>query len=300
MWAEWMKSYTLLILIAVCSSGRMWLRVRSSRRHWFLKKPCISAMAMGFFTLLMHKQGKAVWTFQTDGEIVSSANATGGRILFGSYDQFLYCLASDDGALLWKIETDGYVHGMPAIAQTHILIAGCDGLLRVIDIASGKEQSQIELGAYVGASAAVYQTRAYVGTYESQVLCLDLNAKEIAWSYEHPQRKFPYVASPSVTPERVIVAGRDKMVHALDPDTGVVLWTYTSRSRFEASPVVAGDRVFAGTTGGKIVALNLDTGELGWEFVTGSEFVASPSVARERLIIGTTDGTLYCFGKAEE
>ena len=123
---------------------------------------------------------------------------------------------------------------------------GCDGLLRVIDIASGKEQSQIELGAYVGASAAVHQTRAYVGTYESQILCIDLTAKEIVWRYEHPQRKLPYFASPSVTPERVIVAGRDKMVHALDPDTGDVLWTYTSRSRFEASPVVVGDRVLQG------------------------------------------------------
>ena len=202
--------------------------------------------------------------------------------------------------MLWKIETDGYVHGMPAIAQTHTLIAGCDGLLRVIDIVSGKEESQIELGAYVGASAAVHQMRVYVGTYESQVLCIDLTAKEIVWGYEHPQRKFPYFASPSVTPERVIVAGRDKMVHALDPDTGDVLWTYISRSRFEASPVVVGDRVFVGTMDGKVVALNIETGESNWEFVTGAEFIASPSVARERLVIGTIDGTLYCFGKAEE
>ena len=90
------------------------------------------------------------------------------------------------------------------------------------------------------------------------------------------------------------------MVHALDPDTGDVLWTYTARARFEASPVVVDDRVFVGSMDGKIVALNLETGEPDWEFVTGSEFIASPSVARKRLIIGTTDGTLYCFGKAEK
>jgi outer membrane protein assembly factor BamB len=90
------------------------------------------------------------------------------------------------------------------------------------------------------------------------------------------------------------------MVHTLNPKTGEVLWTYTSRSRFEASPVVVGDRVFVGTTDGKILALNLQTGEKNWEFVTGSGFVASPSVANGCLVIGTTDGTLYCFGKAAE
>ena len=90
------------------------------------------------------------------------------------------------------------------------------------------------------------------------------------------------------------------MVHALNPDTGDVLWTYVSRSRFEASPVIADSRVFVGTTGGKLIALNLQTGEPEWEFVTGSGFVASPSVARARLIIGTTDGTLYCFEKEKK
>ena len=194
------------------SSGRIWLRVRSNRRHWFLKKTVFFGDGNGVFHAVDAQTGKALWTFQTDGEIISSANATEGRVLFGSYDQFLYCLAPDDGSLLWKIETDGYVHGMPAIAQAHTLIAGGDGLLRVVDIVSGKEESQIELGAYVGASAAVHQMRAFVGTYESQVLCIDLSAKEIVWRYEHPQRQFPYFASPSTTPERIIVAGRDKMV----------------------------------------------------------------------------------------
>ena len=220
-----------------------------------------------------------------------------GRILIGSYDHTLYCLAPKDGAVLWQVETDGYVHGMPAIAQAQALIAGCDGFLRVIDMDSGKERGEIALDAYVGASAAVRNTRTYVGTYGNQVLCIDLSKKKIAWQYEHPQRKFPYYASPALTADLLVVAGRDKMVHALNPDTGETLWTYASRSRFEASPVIAGNRIYAATTGGKLVALNRQTGEPEWEFVTGSGFVASPSVARNRLIIGTTDGTLYCFGE---
>ena len=94
----------------------------------------------------------------------------------------------------------------------------------------------------------------------------------------------------------MIVAGRDRMVRALRPGSGEVMWIRAFRSRLDSSPVVAGDRVFVGTTGGRILALDLKSGKPGWEFPTGSAVLASPSVAGGRLVIGTADGTLYCFG----
>jgi len=166
-----------------------------------------------------------------------------------------------------------------------------------VDVVSGKELSQTLLSDYVGASAAVLNGRAFVGTYGNQVLCVDLNASKVVWRYEHPTRKFPYYASPAVTDGLVIVAGRDKMVHALDPKEGAVLWTHLARSRFESSPVVVDTRVFIGSTGGKVLALDLGTGAVVWEFVVGADIVASPSVSDGKLVIGATDGTLYCFGR---
>ena len=125
---------------------------------------------------------------------------------------------------------------------------------------------------------------------------MDLRAAKVLWRYEHPSRKFPYYASPAVAQGHVIVAGRDRMVRALRPDNGDLLWIRAFRSRVDSSPVVAGNRVYVGTNGGRIVALDLVSGEPGWEFVTGSGVLASPSVAGGRLVIGTADGTLYCFG----
>ena len=124
-----------------------------------------------------------------------------------------------------------------------------------------------------------------------------MQAREIAWQYEHPKRRFPFYASPAVTAERVIVGGRDKVVHALNPHTGQPLWTYAAGSRIDSSPVIVGSRIFLGTTDGSILALDLDTGEPAWEFVTGSSIVASPCVAAGKLIIGSLDGVLYCFGE---
>ncbi|MDE0014508.1 MAG: PQQ-binding-like beta-propeller repeat protein [Candidatus Poribacteria bacterium] len=247
------------------------------------------------------------WQFKTEGEIISSANFVGDRVLFGSYDGFLYCLNRENGELIWKFETEGYVHGTPGIwtqstketgeARNFTIVTGCDSYLRVLNISDGAQTQQVDLGAYVGASPAISGDYVYCGTYGSEILGVNLDTGAIAWRYRHPKRRFPFFASAALTDNAVIIGGRDKMVHALSPETGESLWTYTTKSRIESSAVIVGTRAFLGTTGGMLIALDVSTGESVWEFVTGSSIVASPSVADNRLYIGTEDGILYCFGK---
>ena len=247
------------------------------------------------------------WQFKTEGEIISSANFVGDRVLFGSYDGFLYCLNRENGELIWKFETEGYVHGTPGIwtqstketgdTRNFTIVTGCDSYLRALNINDGVQTQQVDLGAYVGASPAISGSYVYCGTYGSEILGVNLDTGAIAWRYRHPKRRFPFFASAALTDNAVIIGGRDKMVHALSPNTGKSLWTYTANSRIESSAVIVGTRAFLGTTGGMLIALDVSTGEPVWEFVTGSSIVASPSVADNRLYIGTEDGILYCFGK---
>ena len=252
---------------------------------------------MGDFHAVDAQTGESRWTFQADAEIISSANVSEDRLLFGSYDQFLYCLSAEDGALIWKLETEGYVHGTPAIVNSAVIVSGCDGYLRVININDGVEQQKIALGGYVGASPAILNNRAYAGTFGNQVLCAGLEDSEILWWYEHPERNFPFYASAAVTDDIVVIGGRDKMVYALEPQTGEPLWIYPARSRVDSSPVIVGKRVFFGTAGGELVALSLDSGEKVWEFVTGASIIASPSVVAGKLVISADDGNIYCFGE---
>ena len=252
---------------------------------------------MGVFHAVDAQTGEPRWTFEAEAEIISSANVAQDRLLFGSYDQYLYCLSAEDGSLAWKFETEGYIHGTPAIVNGAVVISGCDGYLRIINITDGVEQQKIALGDYVGASPAILNNRAYAGTFGNQVLCAELENSEILWWYQHPERHFPFYASAAVTVDIVVIGGRDKMIHALKPQTGEPLWTYPTKSRVDSSPVIVGERVFFGTVGGELVALNLNSGEKVWEFVTGASIIASPSVAAGKLVIGTDDGRIYCFGK---
>ncbi|MEO2006742.1 MAG: PQQ-binding-like beta-propeller repeat protein, partial [Candidatus Poribacteria bacterium] len=251
---------------------------------------------IGVFHAVNAATGEKKWTFETDGEITSAANVTDGRVVFGSYDQFLYCLDARDGSEIWRLETDNYVHAGPAIYKGAAYVSGCDGFLRAVSLSDGSETQKIPLGDYCIASPAIRDGRAYVGTYGNRVLGIDLTTATVAWTYRHPVRQFPFYASAAVTQRVVVVPGRDKMVHALDPATGDPLWTHNAGAKVDSSPVIVGDRAYFGTDAGVVRAVDLATGAAVWEYETGSAMAGSPAVAGGRLVIGSDSGTLYCFG----
>ena len=128
-------------------------------------------------------------------------------MLIGSYDPHLYALGAKDGKLLWKVQTEGYVHATPAVVDGVAYIAGCDEILRAIRVSDGKEVFAISSGAYTGASPAILDGRAYYGTYENEVLAVDLKAHKIVWTYKHPERNFPFYSSAALAGDRVSSAG---------------------------------------------------------------------------------------------
>lgn len=250
----------------------------------------------GVFHAIDRETGKGKWKFTTGGEIYSSAAVTEGQILFGSYDNNLYCL-NLDGTEAWKFATQGYVHCAPAVAQGTTFIAGCDEHLRMIDVQSGKEVGELKLESYLIASPTVIDDILYVGTYRSEVVAVDWKSKKIIWQYQGGDGE--YRSSTAVTEDLVIVGGRDKLVHAVQRKTGKKVWTFATKSKVDSSPVVVGDRVFVGSNDGNLYELSLKDGKERWKFNAGKPISASPAIGEGVLVIGSEsrDGKVYCFGK---
>jgi eukaryotic-like serine/threonine-protein kinase len=249
----------------------------------------------GWINALNASDGRKLWAFKTGGEIKSSPVVAGDRVLIGSYDEHLYCLSTRNGSVLWKARTNGPVHSTPSISDGMAFVAGCDEVFRGIRLSDGKEVFNVSSGAYKGASPSVRAGIAYYGTFDNKVLSVDLQKRQIVWEYEHPTRKFPYYSSAAVTANRVILGGRDKLVHGLTLD-GKAAWTFTTRARVESSPAIAGGRVYVGSNDGRFYVLALTTGAKLWEFNAGAPLSASPAIANGRIVIGSQDGRLYCFG----
>ena len=249
----------------------------------------------GWINALNASDGRKLWAFKTGSEIKSSPVVVGDRVLIGSYDQYLYCLSVRTGAVLWKFKTDGPVHATPGISGGLAFIAGCDEIFRAIRISDGKEMFRVSSGSYTGASPALRGAFAFYGTFANEVLMISLSSRRVAWRYQHPERRFPFYSSAAVTADRVVLGGRDKLVHGLNA-AGKAVWTFATGARVESSPAIAGGRVFVGSNDGKFYVLNLNSGAKIWEFNAGSPLSASPAIANGRIVIGSQDGRLYCFG----
>ena len=163
--------------------------------------------------------GEGVWTFQTEGEIKSSPVVVGDQVLVGSYDGYLYSLSATDGSLIWKYETLNYVHATPAVADGVAYFGGCDEVFRGVRVADGEEVFNLSAGAYTAASPTVSGSRVYFGTFDNEVLGLDLVSRNVLWRYEHHTRHFPFYSSALNIDGKVIIGGRDRMVHAIDQET---------------------------------------------------------------------------------
>src|SRR5258707_455603 len=138
------------------------------------------------------KDGSRAWTFKTGSEVKSSPVIAGERLLIGSYDTHLYALDRRTGKLAWKLKTDGQVHATPAVVNGILYFGGCDEQFRAGRLADGMVLFQVPLGSNTGSSAVVEGTRAYLGTFNNEVVAIDLTAKKIVWRYRNPDREFPY------------------------------------------------------------------------------------------------------------
>ncbi|MEJ7607772.1 MAG: PQQ-binding-like beta-propeller repeat protein [Bryobacteraceae bacterium] len=125
---------------------------------------------------------------------------------------------------------------------------------------------------------------------------MNLQRRRIAWTYEHPEKKFPFYATAAVAQGKVVAGGRDKMIHTLDARTGKALWTFPTKARVESSPVLADGRIFFGSNDGHFYALDFASGKELWNFNATAPVSATPAFAGDRIVVGDQDGRVYCFG----
>jgi outer membrane protein assembly factor BamB len=101
-----------------------------------------------------------------------------------------------------------------------------------------------------------------------------------------------------VTDGLLVIGGRDKRLHAIDPATGKSLWRFRGKGAFDAAPVICGDKVVAGSEDGRLYLLRAKDGSELWRHEMGKPILSSPAVSRGVVVVGCDDGEVYCFGVA--
>jgi outer membrane protein assembly factor BamB len=244
--------------------------------------------------------GKTLWTYATEGQIMGAPNYWGrgdGILVIGSYDYYLHGIDAASGKGLWKYEADNFINGAPAIYEDIAIFGGCDGLLHQVNIADGSLKNRQPVATYVAGSVAVENWITYVGDYDGKFSCVDLKSGKEVWSYENPETQLPFIASPSLSKNKVFIGNRDKYVYCFQKKSGELLWKINARGRVDASPVLIGDRLLVATMSGDVLLLDVDDGSVKWSYELGSPVFGNPAVMENHIIVGAEDGRIYCFGK---
>ncbi|WP_430936294.1 PQQ-binding-like beta-propeller repeat protein [Saccharicrinis sp. 156] len=259
----------------------------------------------GYLTALSLANKDTVWNYETLGQISASPNIAqlknGANILFGSYDNYFYCLNHENGQLVNKFESGYYINGAAALKGNHVLFGGCDAWLRIINYRTGIPTDSLLLDAYLPSSPAIMGKYCYIGDYTGNVYEILLSKGKIAGSKkirEPESDNESFVSIPAVSCKSVYIYAGDRHLLSIDRETGKTNFKYMLKGDVgDSAPVVSRNKLIVCTKDGIVSILDNKTGELLWEYDTGEQIVASPAVISDHFMILTTKGTLFCFGK---
>jgi len=117
-------------------------------------------------------QKKIAWQYGSPngGAPFFASPAVGAdRVVAGSRDQSVHCVARKDGAKLWTFRTRGDVDSSPVICGDKVVVGSTDGRLYLLSLGEGRELWSYEIGAPITGSPAVAGGIVVVGTEDGRV-----------------------------------------------------------------------------------------------------------------------------------
>lgn len=91
------------------------------------------------------------------------------RVVAGSRDRRLYCVARKDGRELWAFQTGGDIDSSPVICGTKVVVGSRDGRLYLVGLADGAEVTYYEIGSAITGSPAVTAPMVFVGAEDGRL-----------------------------------------------------------------------------------------------------------------------------------
>jgi outer membrane protein assembly factor BamB len=220
--------------------------------------------------------------------------------VFGSYDNFLYCVDAENGEVINSFESGYYLNGAVALWKQHVIFGGCDSWLRIINCQTGISTDSLLLDEYIPASPAIMGDYCYIGDYSGNIYELRLEKGKIV---SHQKRmeatgeNSSFVSVPAITSTTAYFLSDDRHLYSINRKEGMVNWKYMLKGNpGESSPVVCRDKVIVCTKTGIITILETKSGTPVWEYDAGEQIMGSPAIIKDHFLILTAKGTLFCFG----
>jgi len=116
----------------------------------------------GKVTALNAATGTPLWEFQADGPVGVCPAFEAGRLHFGDFAGFQYCLDAGSGKLIWKLATGAPIWSAPCEAAGKVFFGNNDGLFLAVAPATGEVLWKARLPERILSNPAFFDGRVYV------------------------------------------------------------------------------------------------------------------------------------------
>ena len=274
--------------------------------------PCITVDSLyvgsdrGFLVSLGH-DGTERWRFEvrdTTRGIHSSPLVVGGRVYFGAYDGYVYCLDASDGSLIWEIRPGSWIGSSPvAHPGSDTIFIGTEygkagGSLIAVRGSTGEQVWELKAAGYIHSSPCFdhRHDQVLVGCNDYSVYAADACTGEKRWWFRTGGEIKGRVAVDAIG--TCFFGSFDGSLYALDGASGELLWKRKLSHHLYCDPLVYDDVVVVGGYSGRVVALDRDTGSVRWVATTGGRILGGATrLGKDALAIGSADGTVYTLHK---
>ncbi|XP_076873255.1 beta-alanine-activating enzyme isoform X2 [Brachyhypopomus gauderio] len=277
--------------------------------------------ALGLRVLWRSDTGRCV-----DASPVLLVRPDQARVFIGSHSHRVQALDLSSGEVVWERVLADRIESSAAITSCgNLVVVGCyDGQVYILSVASGETWWVFETGDAVKSSPAVDPQTGLVviGSHDGHVYALNPLAKRCVW--KHYCGGGAVFSSPCVLSSlrRLYSATLGGQLHCLWPDSGELMWKYTTDVPIFSSPACSETCVCICLVNGHIAALSHD-GHMLWDFLTEGPVFSSPclatvtpqtnqktssnthdsatstSPANQVLLCGSHDCSVYCLNTAD-
>lgn len=182
----------------------------------------------GTFYAVNSATGKLTWNYDTEGKnfnpseygtdrkaIISSPAVSGGKIIFGARDGFLYVLDEKTGELIWKKDYDiSWVIGSPAVADNKIYVGTSDGrFFHCLNMDYGNEIWKLNTGTVIWTSAVIVKNIVYFCDSNGNIFAVNKESGKIDFKYTVNSKIY---SSPVVENSILYVGSDDGNLYAIN------------------------------------------------------------------------------------
>lgn len=237
-----------------------------------------------------YKNVRAVWTFGSPANVISTPAVAGNLIIFGNQSGVVQALHKTNGKQAWQFKTKGPIFSSPAVQGNKVVLGSADGAVYCLSV-QGKLQWKLSTKAAVLGAPLIHNNIVYIGGSDSLFRAIDLNSGRQVWAFE--KVRGPVVSTPVVQGNTLIFGAWDTYLYALDKNSGALLWQWSNGSPVvnyspaACIPVIQDSAVYVAAPDRYLTAINIYTGQPFWR--------TKEAAVRESIGI-SADGK-YIWGK---